>query len=130
MLFFTVPWRPRLLFSINSAKELLGFGWKLVAANFINIGYNELRSLIIGKIYTMADLAYYNRGNQFPSLIITNINSTIAKVVFPAMAEVNDDISRLKNCNEKSDENYCLFNFSSYDRPYECGKFPHSGFTD
>ena len=102
VLFFTVPWRPRLLFSIDSAKELLGFGWKLVAANFINIGYNELRSLVIGKIYTMTDLAYYNRGNQFPSLIITNINSTIAKVVFPAMAEVNDDISRLKSVTRRA----------------------------
>ena len=102
VLFFTVTWRPRLLFSINSAKELLGFGWKLVAANFINIGYNELRSLTIGKIYTMTDLAYYNRGNQFPSLIITNINSTIAKVVFPAMAEVNDDISRLKTVTRRA----------------------------
>ena len=96
VLFFTVQWRPRLLFSINSAKELMGFGWKLMVANFINIAYNESRGLIIGKIYTMADLAYFNRGNQFPGLIISNINTAISNVVFPAMAEVNDDISRLK----------------------------------
>ena len=102
VLFFTVQWRPRLLFSIDSAKELVGFGWKLIAANLINIGYNELRSLTIGKIYTMADLAYYNRGNQFPSLIISNINTTIAKVVFPAMAEVNDDICRLKTVTRRA----------------------------
>jgi teichuronic acid exporter len=102
VLFYTVQWRPRLLFSLQSAKELMGFGWKLVTADFINIGYNELRSLIIGKVYTMADLAYYNRGNQFPSLIITNINTAIAKVVFPAMAEVNDDISRLKAVTRRS----------------------------
>ncbi|MFB5283678.1 lipopolysaccharide biosynthesis protein [Peribacillus sp. Hz7] len=96
VLFFTVQWKPRLLFSINSAKDLMGFGWKLMAANFINIVYNESRGLIIGKIYTMADLAYFNRGNQFPGLIISNINTAISNVVFPAMAEVNDDISRLK----------------------------------
>ncbi|MCM3670902.1 lipopolysaccharide biosynthesis protein [Mesobacillus maritimus] len=102
VLYFIVKWRPRLLFSINSLRELVGFGWKLVAANLINTGYSELRTLIIGKIYTMADLAYYNRGNQFPSLLITNINTAIGKVVFPAMAEVNDDLSRLKNLTRRS----------------------------
>ncbi|WP_421535693.1 lipopolysaccharide biosynthesis protein [Priestia sp. D3YE.R1] len=96
VLFFIVRWRPKLLFSLKSAKELMGFGWKLLVANFINSFYNELRSLVIGKAYTMADLAYYNRGNQIPSLIITNINTSIGKVIFPAMAEVNEDSTRLK----------------------------------
>ena len=102
VLFFTVQWRPRLLFSISSAKELMGFGWKLMAANFINIVYNESRGLIIGKNYTMADLAYFNRGNQLPGLIISNINTTISSVVFPVMTEVNDDISRLKTVTRRA----------------------------
>ncbi|MCQ9281071.1 lipopolysaccharide biosynthesis protein [Priestia aryabhattai] len=96
ILFFTVKWRPRLLFSLGAAKELISFGWKLVVANLINTFYNELRGLVIGKNYKLSDLAYYNRGNQLPSLIIVNINTAIGKVVFPAMAEVNDDIGRLK----------------------------------
>jgi teichuronic acid exporter len=102
VLFFTVKWRPKWLFSMTSAKELVGFGWKLITANLINSVYSELRGLIIGKKYTMADLAYYNRGNQFPSLMITNINTTISKVIFPALAEVNDDPSRLKNVTRRA----------------------------
>ncbi|MFC5446776.1 lipopolysaccharide biosynthesis protein [Paenibacillus aestuarii] len=102
VLFFIVKWRPKLLFSINSAKALVGFGWKLVAANFINTTYGELRSLIIGKYYTMADLAYYNRGNQLPGLLITNIDTAIGKVVFPVMAESNDDIFRLKSLTSRA----------------------------
>ena len=102
VLFFTIKWRPKWLFSITAAKELIGFGWKLVAANLINTVYGELRGLIIGKNYSMADLAYYNRGNQFPSLIISNINTTISKVIFPALAEVNDDSSRLKNVTRRA----------------------------
>ena len=102
VLFFTIKWRPKWLFSITAAKELIGFGWKLVTANLINTVYGELRGLIIGKNYSMADLAYYNRGNQFPSLIISNINTTISKVIFPALAEVNDDPSRLKNVTRRA----------------------------
>lgn len=89
VLFFTVPWRPRAIFSKDSAIELMNFGWKLVAANLVNSIYNELRSLFIGKVYNSADLAFYNRGNQIPSLAITNIDTAIANVMFPAMASAS-----------------------------------------
>lgn len=82
----TVPWHPRLIFSIERAKQLMNFGWKLVVANLINSVYNELRSLIIGRSYSSADLAYYNKGNQIPALAITNIDTAIGNVVFPAMS--------------------------------------------
>lgn len=96
VLFVTVPWRPQLCFSVSSARRLVGYGWKLTAASLINTIYSELRSLIIGKKYSSADLAYYNRGNQFPSLIITNVDTAIGTVVFPAMATVNGDTAKLK----------------------------------
>ena len=31
--------------------------------------------MIIGKFYSSADLAYYNQGDKFPKLIVTNINN-------------------------------------------------------
>ena len=57
----TVPWHPRLIFSVERAKQLMDFGWKLVFSNLINVVYNESRSLIIGRSYSSADLAYYNK---------------------------------------------------------------------
>ena len=102
VLFIIVPWRPRLMFSVENAKELLGYGWKLTVASLINTGYVELRSLIIGKKYNSSDLAYYNRGNQFPSLIITNIDTSIGKVAFPAMAHAKDNLQRLKSISRRS----------------------------
>lgn len=95
ILFFTVSWKPKLLFSGKSAIVLLNFGWKMVMANLINTLYNELRSLIIGRQYSSADLAYYNKGNQIPSLVITNIDTAIANVMFPAMTKASD-IQQLK----------------------------------
>ena len=86
----TVPWHPRLIFSVERAKQLMDFGWKLVFSNLINVVYNESRSLIIGRSYSSADLAYYNKGNQIPSLAITNIDTAIGNVVFPAMSAAED----------------------------------------
>lgn len=102
VLFFTVDWRPKLKFSINSARTLISFGWKLTAAQLINTGYAQLRTLLIGKVYSTTDLAYYNRGNQFPQLFITNVDSSISSVLFPAMANCNSDISEVKRLTRKS----------------------------
>ena len=101
VLLLTVSWRPRFLFSFERAKSLMNFGWKLVLANLINAVYNELRSLVIGRSYSSADLAYYNKGNQIPSLAITNIDTAIGNVVFPAMSAA-DSKERLKSIGRRA----------------------------
>lgn len=102
VLFFTVDWRPYPEFSKDSAKSCLGYSWKLLTASLINTIYNESRSLIIGKIYSEADLAYNSKGNQFPSLAINNLNTAISSVLFPAMSKVGDSCSELKSMTRNS----------------------------
>ncbi|MFR5708287.1 lipopolysaccharide biosynthesis protein [Faecalitalea cylindroides] len=102
ILFFTISWKPTADFELQTAFSLLSYGWKLVIAQFINQGYVELRSLLIGKVYTTADLASYNKGEQFPSLLVMNINSAISSVLFPAMSTVEGDISKLKEMTRRS----------------------------
>jgi len=102
VLFFTVRWRPRAVFSIDAAKEILSYSWKLLAASLINTIYSECRNLIIGKKYSESDLAYNTKGSQFPSLFITNIDTAISSVLFPAMASVHYDKGRLKSLTRKS----------------------------
>lgn len=86
VLWFTVKWRPKLLFSIKRLKGLVSYGWKLLASSLLDTVYNNLRQLIIGKLYSSSDLAFYNRGKQFPNFVITNINTSIDSVLFPAMS--------------------------------------------
>jgi O-antigen/teichoic acid export membrane protein len=102
VLLFTVPWRPRFWFEWDSAKTLMGFGWKMMLSAFINSAYGEIRSLIIGKVYSSEDLAQYKRGQQFPHLFITNINTAVSSVIFPAISLVNNDISAVKRLTRKS----------------------------
>ena len=95
-------WLPGLEFSLSSCREVLPLGIQLASANFVNSLYTEGRSLVIGKFYSSADLAFYNRGAQFPSLIIGNLNAPIANVMLPAMSSVNDDRRRLRDVTRKS----------------------------
>lgn len=113
VLFITVKWRPRMLFSKNSAKELLSYSWKLLASQLVNTLYGECRSLIIGKVYTEADLAYTNKGSQFPHLLISNINASISAVLFPAMSMFNSDYTKVRDLTRKSMKlsSYVIFPF-------------------
>lgn len=96
ILWFTVRWRPKLLFSWRRFKVLFSFGWKLLVSGLIDTIYTNLRSLIIGKKYSSADLAFYNKGEQLPSLVVLNINASIGSVLFSALAQEQDDIQALK----------------------------------
>ena len=96
VLFFTVKWRPTLQYSGKTAKELLSFGWKATLSALLNSVYTSLRSLIIGRVYSSADLAFYNKGNAYPSLIITNINTSISRVTYPVLSNNKDDEKKYK----------------------------------
>lgn len=96
VLWVTVKWRPKFYFSFERLKSLFSFGWKLLVSKLIDTVYEDLRSLIIGKMYSSSDLAYYNRGKQFPQIIVGNLNSAIDSVLFPSMSMEQDDTTRVR----------------------------------
>lgn len=102
VLWITVKWRPKLMFSWQRLTTLISYGWKLLASALIDTVYNNLRSLIIGKLYTGATLAYYNQGNQFPNLIVMNINASIDSVLLPVMSSAQDDRGNIKNMTRRA----------------------------
>lgn len=101
-LWFTVKWRPKLLFSFSRAKGLLSYGWKILASALFDEFCNEIRSFVIGKKYSVADLAYYTKGQQFPNLINTNIDASINSVLFPVLAKTQDHLEMLKRYTRKA----------------------------
>lgn len=99
---------PGLQVSFSRIKGLFSYGWKILGASLLNNGYQELRTLLIGKLYSSADLAYYSRGQQFPAVLVININTTIGAVMFPKMSKEQSDLSKLKETTRRS------IRFSSY----------------
>ncbi|MEE6644245.1 lipopolysaccharide biosynthesis protein [Limosilactobacillus pontis] len=91
-----ISWRPRLMFSWSAGKPLLSFGWKMLATSLLGEFFNQLRSLILGKVYTASDLAYYNRGLRFPELVSNNVNNTISSVLFPVLSEYGNNLEKVK----------------------------------
>ena len=102
ILWLTVKWRPKKMFSWERLKHLLSFGWKLLISSLLDTVYNNLRNLIIGKIYSSSDLAFYNQGDKFPKVIVTNINASIDSVLLPSMSSVQDDHTRVKSMTRRA----------------------------
>jgi len=80
----------------------LQYGWKLLVAALLESIYNNLTSLIIGKVYTKADLAFYNKGRNFPNILVSNINSSIDSIMLPVLSKVQDNTEKVKQWTRKA----------------------------
>lgn len=96
ILWFTVGWRPQREFSAASMKAIYSYGWKLLFSSLLDTIYNNLYTLIIGKKFSSTEVGYFDKGKQFPALIIVNINATIQSVMFPALSSQQADRKKLK----------------------------------
>lgn len=102
VLLMLVRWRPRMLFSKKRVGRLISFGWKLLASSLLETGYNNLRLLVIGKKFNSAALGFYNRGKQFPELMMNAVNGSIQSVMLPVLSEKQDDALRMKQMMRRS----------------------------
>lgn len=95
------PWKPRFCFSWTSFKELFGFGCKLAASGLLFQVYMNLRSLIIGRFYSPADLGLYSRGSHLSYMLPHTIGGMLDGVTYPILSTVQDDDQRLLNAYRK-----------------------------
>ena len=72
---FVEKWLPKFEFSLNRAKLLFSYGWKMFISSALCSLYADIRSLVIGKRFSSDDLGYYNRGQQFPQIISHTLDS-------------------------------------------------------
>lgn len=91
-----IKFRPSFKFSFERLKQLFNYGSKLLIASFINDGYNDIRSLAIGKIYSTADFAFYEKGKRYPSVIQSFVSSVVDNTNFSVMSSIQDEKEKVK----------------------------------
>lgn len=94
-------WRPTKKFSVSSFKKMFSFGSKILCSGIINTIYNNLYTLVIGRIYTSTQVGYYTQGDKFAVLPSTTLLQVVMKVAYPLMAEIQDDTEKLKVSYQK-----------------------------
>lgn len=102
ILWITVSWRPKWMFSWERFRGLFSYGSKLLAASLLATLYNNLRHLVIGKMYTTESLAFYNQGEKLPSFLVNNINTAIDSVLLPVLATEQTDVPRVRELTRRA----------------------------
>ena len=105
-------WRPAWEFSMQSFKELFGFGSKLLLSGLLDTVFKEIYSLVIGRCYTSAQLGQYTRANQFNQIFSSNLTTVIQRVSYPVLSSIQDEPERLREAYRKVIKSTMLISFA------------------
>ena len=102
ILWFTVHWRPKRVFSWKRLGGLLSYGWKLLVASLIDQVYIKIYPLVIGIRYSSEDIAFYEKGMNWPNLIVENINNSMDSVLLPVLSAEQDQRERVREMTRRA----------------------------
>ena len=97
LFWFIVRWRPKLVFSFKSFKELFSFGVYMFLTHLINSFGQQIQGLLIGKVYNPSTMGYYSKAQSTEKLASTSISQVMTQVTYPLYAEVQEDKTMLSN---------------------------------
>ncbi len=98
---FYVRWRPHLVFSWQSFRELFSFGFYMFLTNLLNQFGHQIQGLLIGKFYDAATMGYYSKANSTERLASTSISKVMSQVTYPLYAEMQDNKAALGDMIKK-----------------------------
>ena len=105
-------WRPVLEFSVQSFKELFGFGSKLLLSGLLDTIFKEIYSLVIGRCYTAAQLGQYTRASQFNQIFSSNLTTVVQRVSYPVLSSIQHEPDRLREAYRKVIKSTMLITFA------------------
>jgi len=104
-------WRPSLVFSFNSLRGMFRFGSRLLASGLLDTVFQNIYIVVIGKIFSPADLGFYSRAKKFEELPVLNMSNVIGRVTFPVFSSIQDDKPHLKRGVRKALTTMVMINF-------------------
>lgn len=96
LLWLASGWRPGWVFSTASLRRLFGFGGYLMLSSFLDITYNRAYALLVGKLYGVGDLGFYNRADNARQIPMQALWVLLARVAFPIFSAASGDTDKLR----------------------------------
>jgi O-antigen/teichoic acid export membrane protein len=104
-------WLPTFSFDKKKSISLFNFGSKLMIANYLQIGFANIYSVIIGKQYSAGDLGFYAQGMKLQRIPSQSITAIIQKVSFPVFANIRDNKKKYHSAFRKTMKLLTFLNF-------------------
>lgn len=96
VLFCMIDWKPKVEIAWERIKELWNYGAKVLGATLVFTLRDNIRTLIVGQQFSSEDLAFYNQGQKYPSVIVVDVVEALGKVLFPVLSSKQDDKAQVK----------------------------------
>ncbi|HDY7850758.1 TPA: lipopolysaccharide biosynthesis protein [Vibrio vulnificus] len=91
------PWLPRGRITKHAFNYLFGYGSKLLLSGLLDVTYNNLYQIIIGKKFSPAVVGQFTQANQLASLPASTLTGIIQRVTFPLFSQLQDDPDKMAN---------------------------------
>ena len=111
ILWITTTWKPILCFSINSFKELFGYGSFLLLSDLMNNLCDNIQGLIIGLKFSARDMGFYTQARKLETIPTTSISQVVNLVAFPVYSKLQDNKEQLYLAVQKSSRMMNFLNF-------------------
>lgn len=82
-------------FSKSILKKHYDFGFKIMISTILNATFRNLHYVIIGKVYNIKVLGYFERAKILSSYSPNIFVGLLSKVFYPVLSKLNDDEERL-----------------------------------
>lgn len=91
-----LKWRLCRGFDLARLKPLYRFGWKMMASSLVSVSLSNLYGVLVGRLYSPADLAFVNKSRNLPDLLRTNLNTVFTQTGLAALSRMQDEIARMR----------------------------------
>lgn len=95
LLWIFADWKPTLHFSKEKFKIHFGFGYKLMLSTIIDVVFQNIYNIIIGKYFSTRILGYFERSKRFCEYPSASFTGIMLKVTYPMLSKLQDKPLRL-----------------------------------
>ena len=104
-------WRPILVFSFDSLREMFGFGSRMLFSVLLSRIFDNIYLVVIGRLFSAADLGFFTRAKTMNDIPTQTLSEMVGRVTFPIFSMIQDDPARLKRGLKKSLATLVLVDF-------------------
>lgn len=87
-------WYPKFEFSAAEVKRLFGFSGFIFMDQILSRVFREINTLFVGKVFSASILGFFSRAESLNKLIIKFSSTSLKKVFFPVLSQLQDDDER------------------------------------
>lgn len=101
LLWITADFIPELRFSTTIFKKYFKFSKNLLVSGLIGAIFNNIHSLIIGRVYSATDLGYYSQASKISNLGSHTTTQVVQSVTYPILSNINNKGGDIKEGYKK-----------------------------